>query len=316
MSRNGHSHPAARQRRGSARKSAALRSLPGRRGPRRESAERNCRGRAGPAAVGEHRDDGTVGVLESANDDIRHGPGRGNAMRPWADVARPHCKGPEDAGCRCGAAVVRVDEVGCRLRLADFEALPEEIGGKLCVDHGDGQLIRPGEALVGSAVAVPRRGEGGAKRAALGVPLRQSGLAERRRGISAVGMPCDDIKAAGRAAPDERCRISALRVPADGVAAGEGQVEPGRIDGCVEDRDEVDGFACIAADLHLRVAWRKVWLVEEPEMGYGQAFLGVELHVPDEEVGIGLSPVSRAAAVPRSAAEVSFEKCSVELPSR
>ena len=113
------------------------------------------------------------------------------------------------------------------LRLPILEALPEEIRAQLGLDHGDGELVGPCEALVRGAAGVPGRGEGGAG-AALCVPLREGSLREVRGCVRAVGVRGDDAEIRGRTRVDQVGDVGCCRAPADGVAARKADVREAR----------------------------------------------------------------------------------------
>jgi hypothetical protein len=80
-------------------------------------------------------------------------------------------------------------------------------------------------------------------------------------------MGCEHAHVFLRAGFGERwCVIVCRRAPTNSVTAGDVDVKPSRSHGLGQDREEVDGFGCIGADLHLRVAGRVVRFVEKAEV--------------------------------------------------
>ena len=111
------------------------------------------------------------------------------------------------------------------------------------------------------------------------------------------------------------------------LGGGEAGVVGEDADGLGQGGDEGDGFLCVVADLHLRVAdsVANVWsasascfmvmaqlgedllvvrLVQEAEMGDLDADLGVVLYILHQEVGISLSPIARAARVSSTSIQI------------
>lgn len=123
----------------------------------------------------------------------------------------------------------------------------------------------------------------------LGLPDVVVGL-ERCTRVRAISMGRDKSKLALLASLLDTSETLTVLFPARAIAASDLCLEASLLQGRIEDLDEVCGLLTVR--LHGGVGCVEIRLVEEADVLHVDAVGAVVLDVPDDLVGVGLSPVA------------------------